>query len=50
MIEEVEEHPKRYAKNPGKDFTLRLSLTLSTLISLILTMGKNVWKGLLGYF
>ena len=51
MIEEMGEHPERYAKNPGRDFTRRRSLTLPTLISLILTMDeKSVWKGLLGYF
>ena len=51
MIREMGEHPERYAKNPGKDFTRRRSLTLPTLISLILTMDeKSVWKGLFGYF
>lgn len=51
MIEAIREHPDRYAKNPGKDFTRRRSLTLPTLISLILTMDeKSMWKGLLGYF
>ena len=51
MIEEMGNHPERYAKNPGKDFTRRRSLTLPALMKLILTMDeKSVWKGLLGYF
>ena len=51
IIGAMGEHPERYAKNPGKDFTRRRSLTLPTLISLILTMDeKSMWKGLLGYF
>ena len=51
MIGAMGEHPERYAKNPGKDFTRQRSLTLPTLISLILTMDeKSMWKGLLGYF
>ncbi len=51
MIGAMGEHPERYAKNPGKDFTRQRSLTLPTLISLILTMDeKSMWKGLLGNF
>lgn len=41
IIEAMGEHPERYAKNPGKDFTRWRSLTLPTLISLILTMDKK---------
>ncbi len=51
IIEELGEHPERYARNPDKDFTRQRSLTLPTLIGLILTMDqKSAWKGLLGYF
>ena len=51
MIGAMGEHPERYAKDPGRDFTRRRSLTLPTLMSLILTMDeKSMWKGLLGYF
>ena len=51
MIEEMGRHLENYAKNPGKDFTRRRSLTLPALISLILTMDeKSAWKGLLEYF
>lgn len=43
--------PENYAKNPGRDFTRRRSLTLPALISLILTMDeKSIWKGLLRHF
>lgn len=51
MIRAMGEYPERYAKEPGKDFTRRRSLTLPTLISLILTMNeKSMRKGLLRYF
>lgn len=50
-IHKMGEHPKDYAKNPGRDFTRRRSLTLPVLMYLILTMDeKSTWKGLLGYF
>lgn len=51
MIEEIGVQPEKYAKNPGRDFTRRRSLTLPALMGLILTMDeKSAWKGLLGYF
>ena len=43
MIGAMEEHPARYAKNPGKDFTRQRSLTLPTLISLIFTKAA-AWE------
>ncbi len=51
MIRRIEERPERYARNPGKDFTRKRTLTPAALIYLILTMDeKSVWKGLLGHF
>ncbi len=51
MIRRIGERPERYARNPGKDFTRKRTLTPAVLIYLILTMDeKSVWKGLLGYF
>ena len=39
IIEEMGNHPEQYAKNPGKDFTRRRSLTLPALMKLILRKG-----------
>lgn len=51
IIGEMGEYPEKYARNPGRDFTRRRSLTLPALISLILTMDeKSIWKGLLRHF
>jgi len=51
IIRGIGERPERYAKNPGKDFTRKRTLTLAALIYLILTMDeKSIWKGLLGHF
>ncbi len=51
IIRRIGEQPERYARNPGKDFTRKRALTLTTLICLILTMGeKGIWEGLLEYF
>ncbi len=51
MIRRIGERPERYAKNPGKDFTRKWTLTPAALIYLILTMDeKIVWKGLLKHF
>jgi len=51
MIRRIVERPERYARNPGKDFTRKRTLTPATLIYLILTMDeKGIWKGLLGHF
>ena len=33
MIEEMGNHPEQYAKNPGKDFTRRRSLTIFGLLT-----------------
>ena len=49
MIEEMGNHPERYAKNPGKDFTRRRSLTLPALMKLIVhflscsTVSPMLW-------
>ena len=43
MIGAMGEHPERYAKNPGKDFTRQRSLTLPTLIRLIFTQAA-AWE------
>ncbi len=51
MIRKIGERPERYAKDPGKDFTRKRTLTPAVLIYLILTMDeKSIWKGLLGHF
>jgi len=51
MIQKIGEQPERYARDPGKDFTRKRSLTPTVLIHLILTMGeKGIWKGLLEHF
>ncbi len=51
MIRRIVERPERYARNPGKDFTRKRTLTPAVLIYLILTMDeKSIWKGLLGHF
>ncbi len=51
MIRRIGERPERYARDPGKDFTRKRTLTPAVLIYLILTMDeKSVWKGLLGHF
>lgn len=45
------ERPERYAKNPGRNFTRKRTLTPTVLIYLILTMnGKGIWEGLLEHF
>ncbi len=51
MIRRIGEQSERYARNPGKDFTRKRTLTPAVLIYLILTMDeKSIWKGLLGHF
>ncbi len=51
MIRRIGERPEQYARNPGKDFTRKRTLTPAVLIYLILTMDeKSVWKGLLEHF
>lgn len=51
IIEEIGQTPEHYARNPGKDFTRRRSLTIPVLMRLSLTMDeKSVWKGLLAHF
>lgn len=51
IIRGIGERPERYARNPGKDFTRKRTLTPAALIYLILTMDeKSIWKGLLGHF
>jgi len=48
MIRKIGKRAERYAKNPGKDFTRKRTLTPAVLIYLILTMGeKGIWKILL---
>jgi len=51
MIRRIVERPEQYARNPGKDFTRKRTLTPALLIYLILTMDeKGIWKGLLEHF
>ena len=51
IIRRIGENPERYARNPGRDFTRKRTLTPAVLIYLILTMDeKSIWKGLLGHF
>ena len=51
IIRRLGEEPKRYARNPDRDFTRKRTLTPAVLIYLIVTMDeKSIWKGLLGHF
>ena len=51
IIRRLSEEPKRYARNPDRDFTRKRALTPAVLIYLIVTMDeKSIWKGLLGHF
>ena len=51
IIRRLGEEPKRYARNPDRDFTRKRTLTPTVLIYLIVTMDeKSIWKGLLGHF
>ena len=51
IIRRLGEEPKRYARNPGRNFTRKRTLTPAVLIYLIVTMDeKSIWKGLLGHF
>lgn len=51
IIRRIGETPERYARNPGRDFTRKRTLTPDVLIHLILTMDeKSIWKGMLGHF
>lgn len=51
IIRRLGEEPKRYARNPDRDFTRKRALTPAVLIYLIVTMDeKSIWKGLLGHF
>ena len=51
IVRRLGENPEQYARNPGRDFTRKRTLTPAVLIYLILTMDeKSIWKGLLGHF
>ena len=51
IIRRLGEEPERYARNPGRDFTRKRTLTPEILIYLIVTMDeKSIWKGLLRHF
>ena len=51
IVRRLGENPEQYARNPGRDFTRKRTLTPAVLIQLIVTMDeKSIWKGLLGHF
>ena len=51
IIRRIVENPEQYARQPGRDFTRKQTLTPAVLIQRIVTMDeKSIWKGLLGHF
>lgn len=51
MIQRMGEHPEKFVKRPGRDFTRPRTLTFGTVISLLLTMSENsIGKVLIGRF
>lgn len=51
MIRRMGEHPEKFVKRPGRDFTRPRTLTFGTVISLLLTMSENsIGKVLIGRF
>ena len=51
LIQKLGEHPEKYVRQPGRDFTRPRTLTFETVISLLLTMSENsIGKVLIGRF
>ena len=41
LIREMGEHPEKYVRQPGRDFTRPRTLSFETVVSLLLTMSEN---------
>lgn len=51
LILKMEEHPEKYVRQPGRDFTRPRTLTFETVVLLLLTMSENsIGKVLIGRF